>query len=400
MIAGEMISIAEALQLIRENTGSPSEVLVDLPESLGHKLTRDIHSDIDSPPHDKSLVDGYTVQSNDLLHGTRIFEVQEEITAGEVPTKRVEAGQTSRIMTGAPMPAGADCVVMIEQSDLSSDGDQVQLSLDSPLLAGTNVMPRGKSMQSGEMVLEAGHTVRPIEIALLAEVGCNQVPVIKRPTVAVMSTGDELVEPGQTPAAGQIRNSNSYMLAALAKRSGAIPSNLGIGRDNQKDLARLVDEGLKHDVLLLSGGVSAGVLDLVPSVLEAAGVQKVFHKVHLKPGKPVWFGVGPNGQLVFGLPGNPVSSLVCFHLFVRAAMRQLLGVEDLSHMTHKLVAAHVHRGDRPTYFPAKFAAVGVSLVDWKGSADMRSLTEANCLVYFPPGDHEVAAGTDVDVYWL
>jgi molybdopterin molybdotransferase len=199
------------------------------------------------------------------------------------------------------------------------------------------------------------------------------------------------------------------MLLALAQRAGSEPVNLGVGRDERNELARLVRRGLDEDVLVLSGGVSAGVLDLVPEVLAANGVEQVFHKVHLKPGKPVWFGIkrDPHGdKLIFGLPGNPVSSLVCFELFVRPALASLAGNDfsNIERRTARLATRHSRYSDRPTYFPARLierdGQLQVEPLAWKGSADLRTLADANCLALFPPSESEFDAGATIEVYML
>jgi molybdenum cofactor synthesis domain-containing protein len=226
---------------------------------------------------------------------------------------------------------------------------------------GQNIMRRGASLTSGQIVLEPGKRIRAIEVGLLAEVGRSLVLVNKWPSVAVLATGNELVDRCEQPGAGQIRNSNGPLLKALAAQAGADAYEaMGPARDNVEDLARCIEPGLRHDVLLLSGGVSAGVLDLVPQVLAELGVGQVFHKVNLKPGKPLWFGVKEHAHsasrtLVFGLPGNPVSTLVCFELFVRPAIEKLSSGEPkgLARVTATLTHDHQQRGERPTYWPAK-----------------------------------------------
>ncbi len=248
--------------------------------------------------------------------------MQEEVTAGQVPQAPLQPGLATRIMTGAPVPAEAEAVVMVEQTQTSSDADGIEWVeiAEVRLPESGNIMLQGTSLRAGEVILSAGRTIRPLEIGLLAEVGRHQVQVSLVPSVAILSTGNELVDVDQSPQAGQIRNSNGPLLNALVQRAGAKPVPLGIGRDDLDDLRQLVAQGLQEDVLVLSGGVSAGVLDLVPQVLQELGVEQVFHKVDLKPGKPLWFGVNADTQtLVFGLPGNPVSSLVCCELFVRPA---------------------------------------------------------------------------------
>jgi len=242
---------------------------------------------------------------------------------------------------------------------------------------------------------------------VLAEIGRTAVEVYAQPPAAVMTSGNELVAPDQKPGPGQIRNSNNPMLVALARRAGAAAVDLGIARDEEADIRRLVDQGLRRDLLILSGGVSAGVLDLVPKVLADAGVQQVFHKVHLKPGKPLWFGAAERGDrttLVFGLPGNPVSSLVCFELFVRAAIANMRGLSDsaLPRQAARLGQPHAQRGDRPVYFPGVLEATDelpvATPLPWQGSADLATLAGANCLIHLPAGQRNYEAGEAVTVY--
>lgn len=377
-------------------------------ESLGCVLAADIQSDVDSPPHDKALMDGYAVVATDIEPGVEL-SIREEVTAGDVPTKRVAPGTATRIMTGAPIPDGADAVVMVERTELiGGDESVVRINSDN-VKSGQNIMPRGQSIRSGDVVLRTGRTIRPIEMGVLAECGATEISVYPRPSVAILSTGNELVAPDTRPKAGQIRNSNGPMLEALAQRAGGTAVNLGVGRDERDDLEQLVRSGLREDVLVLSGGVSAGVLDLVPEVLAANGVEQVFHKVHLKPGKPVWFGIKSDAKgdkLVFGLPGNPVSSLVCFELFVRPALGSLAGQDfsSIERRTAHLATRHSRYSDRPTYFPARlFECAGQLQVEplaWKGSADLRTLADANCLALFPPSDSAFAEGDAIEVFLL
>jgi molybdopterin molybdotransferase len=245
-----------------------------------------------------------------------------------------------------------------------------------------------------------------MEIGLLAEVGRDRVQAFPAARVAILSTGNELVDAGRRPQPGQIRNSNGPMLAAQVTEAGGIAVPLGIARDDAGELRRLIGQGLEGgDVLVLSGGVSAGILDLVPAALADLGVREVFHKIRVKPGKPLWFGVLPGEArtLVFGLPGNPVSSLVCFHLFVRPALLRLSGDADAEPPLAPAALAHSfdHRGDRPTYFPAAVdgppASRKAALTAWKGSADLRSLAEANCLACFSEGERRYEAGDLIDV---
>lgn len=402
-----MLEIDEALRLVLEHAQTLAPSQVALKDALGLTLAESIVSDIDSPPHDKSIVDGYALIAADVVEPGAELKVIEEITAGQVPTQRVLAGTTSRIMTGAPLPEGADAVVMVEKTELV--GAHLIRILQAGVKRGQNIMRRAASLAKGQTVLQAGSTLRAIELGLLAEVGHSQAVVNPRPRVAVLATGNELVPYEQTPAAGQIRNSNGAMLAGLVAQAGGEAVDLGIGRDSAEDLRRLCEQGLQCDVLIISGGVSAGVLDLVPSVLESLGVEQVFHKINLKPGKPLWFGVkkalGKN-TLVFGLPGNPVSSLVCFELFARPAIAKLLGKQaaGLERVTARLAAEYHQRGGRVTLFPAALRHEGADLIatplNWRGSGDLRTLTEAQGLIHFSSGERHFTAGEEVSVLKL
>jgi molybdopterin molybdotransferase len=347
------------------------------------------------------MMDGYAVRSADLPDGHATLAVVEEITAGRTPQHALGPGQASRIMTGAPIPAGADAVVMVERTRLLEAG-RVQIA-DQPTRPGQHVLPRGREMRAGETVLPAGTVLRPPELGLLAVVGRTSVRVVPAPRVGVLVTGDELVEAGSTPGPGQIRNSNGPMLVAQAARAGARPHALGIARDSLASLRPLVQEGLRADVLILSGGVSAGKLDLVPDVLVEEGVRAHFHKIQMKPGKPLFFGSTQTGTLVFGLPGNPVSSLVCFELFIRPALRRLAGHAEASPRTLAvgLADSFAYNTDRPTYHPARLEQTEegwrVRAVPWFGSADLRGLLEANALLVLPTGDQRYQAGQIVPV---
>lgn len=403
-----MIGIDEALALVLEHAAPLPPRVVPRDEALGLVLAEDVASDVDSPPHDKSIVDGYAVVAADPAIGSAPLRILEEVTAGALPAHRVVPGAATRIMTGAPLPEGADAVVMVEQTELlPAAGGLGHVRIHPQQVAGgQNVMRRGASLARGAVVLRAGALLRAIEIGLLAEVGRGQVQAIGRPRLAVLSTGDELIPADEVPGPGQIRNSNEPLLRACAARAGAEARGLGIARDQREHLRQRISEALGDDILVLSGGVSAGVLDLVPAVLQELGVRQVFHKVRLKPGKPLWFGVGDRaGQpptLVFGLPGNPVSSLVCFELFVRPAIGRLSGREagGLRRVTARLASAFAHRGQRPTYHPALVRGETVEPLDWAGSSDLAGLTRANALACFPAGDQTYAAGTPIDALLL
>ena len=400
-----MFSVKEASAAIFQRATTSAATRTGIVEACGLVLAENIVSDVDSPPHDKAMVDGYAFIAADLSGKVQPLRVLEEVTAGNVPTKPVLPGTATRIMTGAPIPQGADAVVMVEQTHCVSDSGQETVTIAATGMApGANILPRATSLRRDDVVLTSGHLLRPMEIGLLAEVGHAEVNVVPAPRVAVLATGDELVPASELPASGQIRNSNGPLLQALVTRAGGIPQDLGIARDQPDALREKIEIGLGGEILLLSGGVSAGVLDLVPAALADAGVQQIFHKVQLKPGKPLWFGClvdTHHNRLVFGLPGNPVSSLVCFELFVRPAIAKMSGRPTCQphHRAGVLTRAHTQRGNRPTYFPSVLSEqdgqLTVQPIDWRGSADQRSLVTANALALFPAGDHDYAAGDSV-----
>ncbi len=394
-----MLSVTAALELMLQTVSPLAAEPLPLSDALGLTLTEDVRSDVDSPPFDKSQMDGFAMRAADVAAGTASLTIVERITAGNIPTKTVGQGQAAQIMTGAPLPPGADAVVKIE--DCTVDGDQVRVS-SKPVTAGQYVIRRGTNLRIHDRLLTAGTKLHPTHLGALAEIGKALVTVRRRPRVSVLATGDELVPVDQQPGPGQIRNSNESMLTAQIQACGAIPVPLGVARDLREELAVKIAAGLQHDVLVLSGGVSAGLLDLVPSELAAAGVRQVFHQIEMKPGKPLWFGrhAAANGRCcyVFGLPGNPVSSLTCFEVFVRTALRQMMGEAPVAvpAVPARLQHDHRQRRDRPTYHPARLSwtATGpeVSLVPWHGSSDMASTITANAMAYLPGEEWNYSAG--------
>jgi molybdopterin molybdotransferase len=400
-----MLSVTEARTKVLERVRPlPAQLLALGPEVLDLVLAEDVAADLDMPPYDKSMMDGYAVQAGDVPEGRAALRVIEEVTAGQTPRLAVGAGQATRIMTGAPLPDGANAVVIVERTKVV-DGDKVMIE-DQAAKPGQNILRRGREMRAGEVVLSRGARLRPQELGLLATVGRTHALVGPAPRVAVLSTGDEIVEAPAKPGPGQIRNGNGPMLVAQVARAGGIPTYLGIAGDRLDSLQPLIEKGLSADILALSGGVSAGKLDLVPGALAELGVEAVFHKVAMKPGKPVFFGThrqatGPPG-LVFGLPGNPVSALVCFELFVRPAIRGLKGLDPGPTMVKAtLTEDFSSRGDRQTYHPAvlsgKCSGWQVRPAPWFGSPDLRGVTAANAFAVFPAGDHVHHKGDEVEV---
>jgi len=427
-----MLSVAEALAAIRAEAAPLPVELVPLRAALGRFLGEPIVSAVDSPPFDKSMMDGYALRAESLRDGPRSLRLLGELPAGATWSGVVQAEEAVRIMTGAPIPSGCDAVVRLEDTALSA-ADCVAVQV-GPVAIGLNIISRGQMLRTGELVLEQGRRLRPQELAVIAEQGLALAPTVRPPRVAVLATGDELQPPGTPLGPGQICNSNETLLLAQLAGWGCEPVGLGIARDDLRELREKVGRGLELDLLILTGGVSMGARDLVPQVLRELGVEQVFHKVQLKPGKPIWFGVlrastaaaaaetaertstaemtstaerqTPSAAprcLIFALPGNPVSTMVCSELFVRPTVRRLAGdpQPEPPRLVARLQRPHRLNEDRPTYFPAwlELAADGPRVVPtaWQGSGDLRSTADANAMIAFPAGVREYAAGESVEV---
>lgn len=413
-----MIELAEAIALVERAAAPLPPRRQRLAEARGRAVATAVVADCDSPPFDRAMMDGFAVTAADgAAAGGGIVEldVTMDLAAGDVTASRVRPGSCMRIMTGAPLPPGAAAVVPVECAVDGTAGvhagGRVRLG-DERFRPGQHVARQGSAFRCGQEVLRAGDVLTPAALGLAAEAGATHVVAMPRVRVAILSTGSELVPCDALPAAGQVRNSNGPMLAAACAGLGAEPIELGIVPDRPEALRALVAQGLAADVLVLSGGVSAGDLDLVPATFAACGVERIFHKVRLKPGKPVWFGILRRGDasptLVFGLPGNPASSLVCFELFVRPALAICAGLprQDWHLPSARAVLAAPARpaADRPVYLPCRLVQRGArheaEPLPWTGSSDLVGLATATGLIALPAGRNAHEAGTEVDVLRL
>jgi molybdopterin molybdotransferase len=387
-----MLPVDEAQRLVLDRAVPRGAAVCPLGHARGRVLAGDVLADRDLPAFPKSMMDGIAIASGDSIS----FMVVDEIAAGRMPTRAIRPGEAARIMTGACLPDGADAVVPVEECEF----DQDRVTIRQTPRQGQHVQPIGREMRLGEVVVPAWTILNPASIGVLATVGCITPIVFPLPTLAVLTTGDEVVEPSNRPGPVQLRNSNGPMLVAQAGPSSAEVRYLGIASDQTHDLKAKITAGLAADVLVLSGGVSMGTRDLVPGVLQELEVESHFHKVAMKPGKPLFFGSRGSTQ-VFGLPGNPVSSFVGFELFVRPALRKLAGHRSPLpvQVTLPLAEAFRHRSDRPTYHPAMIASgeVGETVcpLPWSGSPDLKGLVGANALAVFPAGECEYRAGEAV-----
>lgn len=399
-----MLPVPEALGIVLAQTELLPPETVPLTNALGRVLAADVHATDPLPPFPASIKDGYAVRAAD---GPGVYPVVGEATAGRLPTFAVAPGQIAYITTGAPVPEGADAVVMVEESEPQADGTVRILAQAKP---GQDIRPVGVDVAAGELILRRGERLGAAEIGLLATVGASEISVFARPLVAILSTGDELVEPRTLPAPGRIRDSNRYMLMAAVQATGGIPFDLGISGDNPEELERRVRQGLRDaDILLTSGGVSMGELDLIKPLLEASGTVH-FGRIRMKPGKPLTFAtamVEGRRKLVFGLPGNPVSSLVTFYLMTVPALRKMSGLPD-AHLPR--VQAHLAQPltldpERPEYHRATLTwstalnhgAGGLLATSTGSQASSRllSMRTANALLELPQQQGTLPAGAVV-----
>jgi molybdopterin molybdotransferase len=413
-----VISVEEARDRVLSSVGVLDEEESPLLGSLGRVLAEDVSSPFDVPPRDNSAMDGYAVRSADTRGASRkrprLLRVVGMAVAGAVSGCRVEPGTAVRIMTGAPLPEGADSIVRFEDTDETlRSGPATEIGILKKVEPGWDVRYAGEDIRKDSLVLARGLWISPAEVGVLASLGRPTVKVVRRPRVAILATGDELVDIGQPLPEGKIYNSNSYSLAALVSYYGGIPEVLGIARDSEDSLVARLREGLAADMLLTSGGVSLGDYDVVRDVLAKQG-KISFWTVRLKPGKPLAFGMikgvtktGVGREIPhLGLPGNPVSSMVTFELFVRPAILKMMGRKDLARpLIEAVIEDEVVNSDGRRIF----ARVVVSerggqyfarLTGLQGSGVLTSMALANGLAIIPEDSQGVAAGDRVQVMML
>jgi len=393
-----MLPVEEAQQRVLDEVTLIGTEQVAFTEALGRVLREDVRAPEDVPAGDNTAMDGYAVRSDDIAKPPVTLRVIEDLPAGTVSTKHVEHGTAIRIMTGALMPEGADVVAHVEITDGGSDEVRVHQSLKS----GTNIRRRGEDMKAGDIVLTAGTPVHAAEIGVLASVQKSVVKVARRPTVAIISTGDEIVDVDEPKPFGKVVNSNSYSLAALARETGALPRMIGIVRDTRKATMAAIESALESDFIISSGGVSVGAYDFVKDALDALGAETKFWQVAMKPGKPVVLS-RLRDRLYFGLPGNPVSCMVSFILFIAPSLRKAMG--QRANLFPPIVSTRLmrdvkSRGDRRSYMRVRVAAKDGALVSHpmhaQGSGVSTSMVEANGFAIVEEGVTAVSAGTMVD----
>ena len=399
-----MLSVDEARQRMLDTIPVLPSEKREILNCADYVLAEELHATENIPPFDNSAMDGYAVRAADVEGATQenpaLLSVVETIAAGYAPTKQVAAGQAARIMTGAVMPDGADAVVMQEVTQQDADKVNIFESIDE---AG-NVRFTGESVAEGQQVMLDGKHLRPPEISMLASLNCAEVMVYRKPTVAIVSTGDELTPLGEPLEPGKIRDSNRYGLYAQVEEAGGVPIDMGIAPDDEAETERIFRAALaKADALITSGGVSVGEHDIVKSVLEKLG-EINFWRVAMKPGKPQAYGIA-DGKPIFGLPGNPVSSLVVFELFVRPALLKMAGHKDLLRPAFKAILTETvtNKDGRVNYMRAILrASDGQYIAETtgpQGSGILHSLVLANGLITIPAGV-TLGAGETVEAQFL
>jgi molybdopterin molybdotransferase len=366
---------------------------VDLLEAPGRVLAEVALADRDYPPTDRSVRDGFAVRSADLPGD---LELAGEIRAGQHSNLTLHLGEAIEIMTGAAIPPGADAVVMIEHTTLAGN----RVAAERTLSRGENINRRGSEMRAGQTVLQPGIRLGFAEIALVATIGMRRLRVFAKPKVAIVATGDELTGIEETPLPHQVRNSNAFSLAVQVQRAGGRPVILGVARDEYDSTFDLIQRGLSCELLLLSGGVSAGRYDIVEKVLGDLGAEFYFDRVRIQPGQPTVFGA-VQGKFFFGLPGNPVSTMVTFELFARAAVEILGGqTEILLPLTWSRLSQDFHQKTGLTRFlPARLNSDGsrITPLQWQGSGDIAGLTRANAFLVTEAGRESWAEGDPIQV---
>ena len=408
------IKFDDAFEIVMDSARRLGAERVDIGQALNRVLAEDVTSDIEVPPFNKSAMDGFACRRADLANELTIIET---IPAGYMPQKTIGTNQCAKIMTGAVVPAGADCVIMVEYTESTAE-DKIRFTpLEIPWsereqkaknsLTGftgrdteDNICPKGEDIKKGDIVLQAGEIIKPQHVAVLASCGCVEPLVSLQPRVGIIATGDELVEPARKLTAGQIRNSNGLQLAAHVASVGVIATNYGIAADAKEALDGMVKKAIaENDVVILSGGVSVGDYDLVRGILKENNVKLLFEKVAVKPGRPMVFGVSDEA-FCFGLPGNPVSTFVMFELLVKPFLYKMMGHDFRPTITHRQLGKTITRKKtaRDSWLPVVLRKNNkVARIEYHGSAHINALCKADGLVCIPAGVAEIREGATIAV---
>lgn len=388
-----MISIATAFDIVMNASFSTGKETVPFTESLNRILAAEVISDMEMPPFNKASVDGFACRKSDLGNELEIIET---VSAGGWPEKPADKNLCTRIMTGAAVPESADCVIMVEDTETLPSGKIKFIGSSTK----ENIAFKGEDIKKGDVVLKAGSLITPSYIGVMATVGHTSVTVSRKPRAAIISSGDELVEPHEKPGRSQIRNCNAFQLMAQTERAGAEGKYYGIARDDEKETFDIIQKAIsENDLVIISGGVSMGDFDFIPSVLERTGIRILFSRVAVQPGKPTTFGIHP-GALVFGLPGNPVSSFMQFEILIRPLINKMMGYawQPLIKTLPLKDDFLRNSADRMGLIPVIITDDElVSPVEYHGSAHISAISGAPGIIAIPPGQHKLEKGKMVSV---
>ncbi len=382
-----MIKLDDAFKLLKDVKINPKTDEISIRNSLGLVLAEPVKAIIDSPPFDKAAMDGYAIIASDI---SEKFEIIETIGAGDTPTKKVEVGKCAKIMTGAMLPEGADKIVRVEYTE--EENNLMKIVTPEPY---ENIIFKGENSKKGDIILDKCK-IRPQEIAILASQGIPTIKISRPPLVGIINTGSELKNPGEKLDKGQIYNSNGFQLIGQVTKENWLSKYYGIFSDNKDELEKVFALALKEcDIVLLSGGVSMGEYDFVPKIVKSNGVEIVFHKVEIKPGKPTLFGK-KGDKYVFGMPGNPVSTFVIFDVFVKPFIYHWMGLDYQQTLLKGILSKKIKRRntDRTEYRPVKYNNGIISPLSYHGSSHIDSLSEANALIRIDKGETTLEEGKE------
>jgi len=394
-----MISFEESFETVLNKAEILGEQIVPVSDSIGYVLAEDLVSEFDIPPFNKSAMDGYAVMANDVESIPALLKFTGEISAGAFYRHKLKRGECVKIMTGAPVPENADTVVMIEDT---AERKNSRIEFPKPVTKGSNICYKGEEVKTGTVVLGKGTRMRGPEVCVAASLGKSKIKVFKKPKICIISTGNELLEQNENYESGKIYNSNGPMISALLSHMNVTNNYLGIATDDEHDLTQKIEKGLAADILVLSGGVSVGDYDLVPEVLKRCGVETVFHKIAVKPGKPAFFGF-KDKTLVFGLPGNPVAVFLHFHISVKPAIEKIMGMKpQLTWETGTMIEDYTNKPGRKNFIPA-FSKKTLETTEvfpvksYHGSGHIAALTKANSFMILEKDVTYVKKNTHVNI---
>lgn len=394
----QMITVQEAIEKINALARSFGEESIPLEKTLGRVIAEDIYSDRDYPPFNRASMDGIAIRAEDFQdRQIRDFEIAGEVFAGSSFEGKISEGSCVKIMTGAPVPEDCDVVVRVEDTIVT--GEKVRIITDT-VKPRQNIALKGEDIQKGVLFINRGIVISPAEISSLAVVGKNEVKVFRRPSVAIVSTGNEIVHVGEEVSSYQIRDSNAYAIEAFFGKQGIPVSLKKLVRDNQDDLEKALKEALQYDIVVTSGGVSMGEADFLPNVFDKLGVKRIFHKVQVKPGKPIWVGEKGN-SVVFGLPGNPVSVQVACKIFVEAFLRKSLNRKECLSVKLPISEERKKKTKFDEFFPCTIDSANITFVKavgFNGSGDITATLGSHGIALHPAESGDLNPGEIVEFF--